>query len=384
MLLFASSVARLVSYPVITTDYTYFLAKWFSALAQNHGLSAFKKPFADYAPLYLYALKLLTFIPAPSLYSIKTFSLLFDIALAWLAVLIVKKVQPVLPGGTQFFIFALMMSVPTFVLNDSLWGQSDIVYAAFAVASLYFILSDRPLYATLFFALAVSIKVQAVFFFPVLLGYLIARRAWWQLLWIPALYLLTILPAWFAGGSFSYWFFIYLHQAGEYSGLSISSQSIFAFVTNLPLTALQTDLLFYAGIIAALACAAALTFAVVRTPHTLYARLVLLSFLCAASLPYVLPRMHERYFFLADVFSILYALLLPRQWYLPVTVVFASLLSYMPFLSAQVVWFSAFHVDLRVPSALMFIAIAVALLDLFGETMRSVLLHPPAVRLNNR
>jgi Gpi18-like mannosyltransferase len=61
-------VLRAVSYPVISSDQQYFVAKWFTAL-MGGGLSAFANPFADYAPLYLYLIKLLTFIPMTSLYS---------------------------------------------------------------------------------------------------------------------------------------------------------------------------------------------------------------------------------------------------------------------------------------------------------------------------
>ncbi|MDE1925110.1 MAG: hypothetical protein KGH79_02935 [Patescibacteria group bacterium] len=368
VLLLASSTVRLAAYPIVTSDYTYFLSKWFDALAANPGLSAFKMPFADYAPLYLYALKLLTFIPISSLYSIKTLSLVFDIALASVAVMLVRQAMPSAgglsgQGGTRFFAFAVMMSVPTFVINDSLWGQSDIIYASGVAASLYFVLTDRPLPAVLFFALALSVKAQAVFFFPVLLGYAIRKRAWWQLSLIPAIYLLAVVPAWLGGGSFPYWFFIYLHQAGEYNGLSVSAQSIFAFANPLPLSAVMISVLFYAGILAALACAAALTVAVVRTPQAFSSQIVLLALLCASVLPYLLPRMHERYFFLADVFSVLYALYVPRRWYLPAIVVFASLISYMPFLSGQVSWFSAINIDLRIPSVLMLVAIVMTIVS---------------------
>ena len=80
LLLCVSLLIRLLSYPIVTSDYTYFVAKWFSALATSHGLTAFTYPFANYAPLYLYLLKVLTFIPVSSLISSKTLSFLFDIS----------------------------------------------------------------------------------------------------------------------------------------------------------------------------------------------------------------------------------------------------------------------------------------------------------------
>jgi hypothetical protein len=42
--------------------------------------------------------------------------------------------------------------------------------------------------------------------------------------------------------------------------------------------------------------------------------------------------MHERYFFLADVLTVVLAFYRPRLWFVPLIVQAASLLSYLPFL----------------------------------------------------
>lgn len=58
----------------------------------------------------------------------------------------------------------------------------------------------------------------------------------------------------------------------------------------------------------------------------------------ALAIPFLLPEMHERYFYLADVVSIIYAFYFPRLFYIPVVVQLCSLLSYAPyFLNTQVV-----------------------------------------------
>jgi Gpi18-like mannosyltransferase len=72
--------------------------------------------------------------------------------------------------------------------------------------------------------------------------------------------------------------------------------------------------------------------------------------------PFFLPRMHERYFYLADVISLLYAFYNPRRWYLPVLIILASTLSYMPYLSSQVSFLASVNIDLRIPSAMMALA----------------------------
>ena len=83
---------RFLAYPVITSDYTYFIKVWYADLAANSGLTAFAHPFANYAPLYLYLLKVLTYIGSSSLYSVKTLSVLFDAANAFVAYRILRYV----------------------------------------------------------------------------------------------------------------------------------------------------------------------------------------------------------------------------------------------------------------------------------------------------
>lgn len=351
VLLAFSLAARAVSYPVITSDYTYFLSKWFETLQTHQGLTAFSTPFSDYAPLYLYFIKLLTFIPVSSLYSIKTLSVVFDVLLAWIASVIIKKTAPVEYTKAQlFFVFALMFSIPTVILNSSLWGQADAVYAAGVLLSLYFILTDKPLLAVLAFSFAFSIKLQAIFFLPVLIGYCLRKESSaGYLIFIPLLYFLSIVPARLAGGALSDLLLIYAKESNEYTSLSVSAQSVFAlFGTNQFLPSLQQPL-FYAGLGAAALGAVGIVALMYRFNKLSARGVVFLSLLCVLLLPYLLPRMHERYFYLADILSVLYAFYNPRLWYVPILVVGTSTVSYMTYLS-QVSWFSNIHINLLYPS----------------------------------
>jgi Gpi18-like mannosyltransferase len=58
----------------------------------------------------------------------------------------------------------------------------------------------------------------------------------------------------------------------------------------------------------------------------------------ALIIPFFLPEMHERYFYLADVFSIIYAFYFPRYFYVPVIMQASSLIAYAPYmLNAHVI-----------------------------------------------
>ena len=55
----------------------------------------------------------------------------------------------------------------------------------------------------------------------------------------------------------------------------------------------------------------------------------------AIFLPFVMPKIHERYFFLADMLSVLYAAKRADRRFVPLLVVGASLMSYVPYLMRQ-------------------------------------------------
>ncbi len=55
----------------------------------------------------------------------------------------------------------------------------------------------------------------------------------------------------------------------------------------------------------------------------------------ALAIPFLLPEMHERYFYLADVLSILYAFYFPRYFFVAVIMQACSLLSYAPYLQGS-------------------------------------------------
>lgn len=363
-LLAASLFIRLLWYPVVVSDYTYFGKPWFDTLKSHAGLTAFAQPFADYAPAYLYLLKMLTLLPVSSLGSEKTLSLLFDVLIAYLGFCILRRTTS-FSKGICFFASAILFSLPTVMMNSSLWGQTDALYSAATLGSLLAILADAPLAAAVAFSVAFSFKLQAIFFAPILAGYLLRRKETRAYLLVPPLlFFLSVVPAWLGGGELQYWFSIYLSQAHEYPWLSVSAQSIFAFLQPLSLSPMITSLAFWLGVIGAALVGLLVALRMKRVPQLRAEEVILLSLAAALLIPYLLPRMHERYFYLADLLSVLYAFYRPKRAFVAVLVVLASLLSYMPFLSGQVGFLSWAHVDLRVPALLLLIPIAFVIADL--------------------
>ncbi|MEK7675038.1 MAG: hypothetical protein AAB676_04270, partial [Verrucomicrobiota bacterium] len=63
--------------------------------------------------------------------------------------------------------------------------------------------------------------------------------------------------------------------------------------------------------------------------------LVSLALLSVLFPPFFLPGVHERYFFAADVLSVVYAFYVPRKWIVPILIQLASVFAYLPYLFGQ-------------------------------------------------
>jgi hypothetical protein len=98
-----------------------------------------------------------------------------------------------------------------------------------------------------------------------------------------------------------------------------------------------------------------------------------LSLLSALLIPLVLPKMHDRYFALAEMFALLYAVRYPKRWYVPVLVCFASFESYMPFLARER------PIDMRLAAAMMIAATGVVLADIVRELRAAQAAEPARV-----
>ena len=105
------------------------------------------------------------------------------------------------------------------------------VYAAPLAVALAAVLGQRYYFAAALFGVAISIKLQAVFLFPLLGIWAIRRELPLRaLLLVPATYLATLVPAWLAGCSWADLLTIYAKQAQQYSGpfLTFFKYGIFA------------------------------------------------------------------------------------------------------------------------------------------------------------
>ncbi len=323
---------RYFALPYETLDYQNFLTRWVDHFRRSGGFSALRDPVGNYNVPYLYFLAAFSYTDYSDLYLIKYLSIAFDVLLAWAVMKLCSLVNGKRLARLWAFLGTLLL--PTVVLNGSLWGQCDSIYVALALTAIYCALSGRPRLSLLFMALSFSFKLQAVFFMPVFFVLFVSGRIRWRDIWIfPASYFAAVLPAVLAGRPVPSTLTLYLDQAGSVgSGLNYNSPSIFSFYRGGGDEALLSKL----GVGAAFLFCVLLLAALWVGRQGKNDRVLLCAFtLTAICVPLLLPHMHDRYFFGADVLSFALAFLGVELLPLPFLCSFASLLGYHAYLKMR-------------------------------------------------
>ena len=315
-----------------TLDYIDFLSKWVDFFRINGGFSALKYSVGNYNVPYLYFLALFSYSDVNDLYLIKELSILFDVLLAWsgmkLAGIFIKS------PWRRIAVFFTLLLLPTVILNGALWGQCDSTYAALALLGIYLALDDRPVMSMACMAISFGFKLQAVFVLPVtVVLWIQGKYNWKHFLVFPATYILLVLPAVFAGRPFVETLTLYLSQTGSIGGgLNYNSPSIFAVVQNVADEAAASKI----------AVAAAFMFMLILLAIVFIYRkrlnnrtVVFAAALFAVGIPFLLPHMHDRYFFVADILTVVLAFSAPEFAVVPIMTQFASLLGYHAYLKMR-------------------------------------------------
>jgi Gpi18-like mannosyltransferase len=312
-------------------DYIGGFHQWYDYIKMHGGFAAFKDNFADYNPPYLYLLAWATYIPIDPLVAIKAIPVFFDLVIALFTSLILRLKYP--RSSVPILGAVVMLFAPTVFIDSAAWGQCDAVYTAWCLGSLYFLLRNHPAWACVFFGMALSFKLQAVFFLPVLIVLLLTRRLPIKcLIFIPVIFLAFLTPALLAGRDAWSLLTVYLGQANEYSTfLTLKAPTFYQWVP-----AKDPENWIRMGMILATMMVALISYLTMRSRKPITPDLILkLTLIFAVAIPFFLPEMHERYFYLADVVSIIYAFCFPRYFYVAVIEQLCSSMSCIPSLFGE-------------------------------------------------
>jgi len=324
---------RLVMLPASNFDLVDHFLPWLDRIRTQGFWEALATPFSryGYTPFYSYALGLANALfPAETdgKIVIKSVSILFDYLAAGLMFVIARMRWP--QGGAPVLAYGAVLFAPTVLLNSAWWGQSDIVFTSFLLACMAALLAQRPVLAMLAFAFACAIKLQAAWLGPFL--FLLVLRGeirWWSFALIPLVYIAVAVPALAAGRSLVEVLSIYLTQAGTQSSFAFQAPNLLILLDYVA----KQHIGWLAKVLVLVAAAASLWYASrgrLAGSRKLDGETLLVAALVSAMLvPSLLPHMHERYFFPADILSIALAVWIPRYWPVAVLVQFTSFLAYI-------------------------------------------------------
>lgn len=315
-----------------TLDYQNFLTRWVQFYRDNGGFKALDRSVGNYNIPYLYFMALFSYSSIKDLYLIKLLSIFFDLLLAWGCVRVLGSFTRSVPRRIACFFTVLYL--PTVFLNSSVWAQCDAVYVAFGVLGIALALEDRPVESMVMMALSFGFKLQAVFILPVCaVLWLKGKYKLWHFLVFPLSYVILVMPAVIAGRPVIETLTLYTSQTGSIgNGLNYNSPSVFAVITDVSDTDRASKI--------AILCAFAFMLLVLLAAFLMRKRLsntalMVLAAIFAVGIPFILPHMHDRYFFAADILTLLLAFILPITAPLAALTQFASLLGYHAYLKMR-------------------------------------------------
>ena len=333
----AAFYLRYVNFPFESADYKYFLKKWYDSIDAAGGFRGIGQVYGNYTPPYMYLMALMTYLPASDLVAIKLFSILFDYLLAFFVGLLVKQVSG--SKVTALMAYTATLFLPTVFFNSALWAQCDSIFVTFLIMSLYFMLKEKDCASMISFGLAFSFKLQAIFFIPVLLLALLKKRIRFRaFLLAPLVFFLLGLPAVIMGMRFSDAYGVYFLQASYYPQINLNAPNLYVWWEGMfnyaPYEGFESSMVWFA--FGAVGCAMLPLYKTDFSSDDRHVWILITAFF-AAFMPFVLPHMHERYWYFSDILALILLFCRPKEWYL-------SLLIFLPSLYAVCIYlFYASH-----------------------------------------
>lgn len=322
-------------------DIKWHLIPWYEKTVALGRFRSLGHEVSNYTPPYMYCLALASLLPGPPMWALKAIPMFWDFVAAAAVHRVVRIFHPV--GPVPSIAVACFLLCPTVLVNGSMWAQCDVMYAAFLVLSLDGALRDRPRFSMISFSIAFAIKLQAAFFAPALATIFLMKR--WPLRWFlltPAAYVAFCVLPLLLGRSPTELLTIYFRQYGFFDKLTMNAASVYQWLPETKQAAAQSA----GGILfAASACAVAMYVFVhfaKRTPKN--SDLLVVALFLTLLAPFLLPKMHERYFMASDLFACLVPFVTPSLTVPALLVVGASFLSYGPHMGMK--WFEVAYASM--------------------------------------
>lgn len=341
-----------------TPDTELFSLPWY-AFAKAHRFAGLRQAFTNYTPFYSYLLIGSTYFEplGRPLSLIKAISGVFELGCA---LVVAEAVWHVTRSARRAALaFTGVWLAPTVLFNGAAWGQADAIWTFFALLAVSSFMRGRN--GALPFAFAVAVKAQAVFLAPFMLGMILRRRLHWGwLIAVPAIYVGLAAPVLASGRPLVSVLAIYLEQADYYHDLYKGAANAWLFAGP----TLPYEVGLVAGLLLAAGAGLAIAVRIGQADRDGPVFIVLTACVSLLAMPFLLPKMHDRFFYGFELAAILLACLEARYLAVAAIAQLDGVLAYLAF---------DFHITLGVPvAALCNAALFVFLLaELYGNRRES-------------
>lgn len=330
ILLFISFLALFIRYlgrNVLSADLENCVTGWQKEIVSaGPGIDALASYTGDYAMPYVFLIWLLSKLPTPLLYSVKAVNVIFDLGLA---VVVGKIIEYHRPENDYSFCwgYCVTLLLPNVFLNSSFWGQCDAIYTFFLLAAFLSFLHKKYPFMMILFGVALSIKLQSIFFLPFLMMvyWMLREFSVFQFLLAPIAMMAMNIPAVLAGYPPTIAFTSYAKQIGGYPWLYYFYPNLYFFFQARPYY------LFSSGAIL-LAIAALLIFVVLLVKKEVKLnreKLVPILLWTAYTCVFFLPSMHERYGYFAEIAAVILGIVNFHWIWVPVVMMLCTFPKYL-------------------------------------------------------
>ena len=291
----------------VNSDLLNAFLPWQTYLLEHGRWHALQHPFSMYFPAYFDITAMTSYLDGHinRVSQIKLVSFAFDIVTAVVAYYFVGRLtRGSTPGGrrsvAQLVAPFCILAGPTVLLNGAVWGQSDIVYTCFLLLSICCVITGMGALAALFFGVAFAFKLQAIFLAPFIVAMLLQKRIrWWHLLLVPVGWLAALLPPVLNGAKALQFLSLTSSQGESFPTLAINVGNPWIVADRIHFNVNAGTL---AGIVLTALVMIAITIWGVQPAFRNATNTLALATLNVLAIPYVMPKMHDRYFFPAEIF----------------------------------------------------------------------------------
>lgn len=323
-------VGRIPFWPFASGDYNGFLHHWLNEIREAHGFHSIGIQIGNYTAPYHYLMAVMTYIPGLSnLDVIKITSIFADFCMASAAAALCWQLTK--SKFKACACYALVLCLPTVFFNSAAWGQCDAMYTCFILLFLTAYLREKRTAALFLFGIAQAIKLQAIFVLPAIIIFWICGRVRFRQLLAAVLgYVVMFVPAMVGAGSLEPLYAAYAMQTKVEAIASNIFNGASLFI------GIDEEFLGYLKLMLIVA-----TFIVIGTiamfcwknksRMTAQSEFILVA-LMAVLVPFLLPAMKDRYYYMIEVLTVVYALVWPKRLPAPLLIQFASLPCYMYYL----------------------------------------------------